>query len=163
MAVTARNIMETQVVTLSPNDPLPSVFRLFFEEEIHGAPVVDDEGRVLGIVTSLDLLRTAVDEHDAERGDPTYLRELFEMSDADWTAEPEGLLHCLRDRIASEIMTEAVACVGPDASVVEIAQTLRSHHIHRVLVVQDDIVKGIVTTFDLVGLLEKPADPECRD
>ena len=52
-------------------------------------------------------------------------------------------------------MTEAVACVGPDTSVVEIAQTLRSHHIHRVLVVKDDILKGIVTTFDLVGLLEE--------
>ena len=110
---------------------------------------------MLGIVTSLDLLRTAVDEHDSERGDPTYLRELFEMSDADWAAEPDGLLDGLRDRTASEIMTEAVACVGPDTSVVEIAQTLRSHHIHRVLVVKDDILKGIVTTFDLVGLLEE--------
>ena len=161
MPLTARNIMETQVITLSPDNPLPSVFRLFFEEEIHGAPVVDDQGRVLGIVTSLDLLRTAVDEHDSERGDPTYLRELFEMSDAmfdaDWSAEPAGLLDCVRDRTASDIMTEVVACVGPEASVVEIAQTLRSHHIHRVLVVEDDVLKGIVTTFDLVGLLEKTA------
>ncbi len=159
MALTGRDIMETQVITLSPDDPLSNVHRLFFEEEIHGAPVVDDEGRVLGIVTSLDLLRAFADDRDAERGDPAYLRELFEISApisaVDWESAPEEDLDRLHDRTASEVMTESVACLSPDASVAEIAQTLRFHHIHRVLVVEDDILKGIITTFDLVGLLEK--------
>ena len=155
MALTARDIMETQVITLSPNDPLSNVHRLFCDEEIHGAPVVDDEGRVLGIITSMDLLRAASDEHESARGDPSYFRELFEISGPDWEEAPEGFLDRLRERVTSEFMTEEVACVGVDATVPEIARTLRGNHIHRVLVVEGEILQGIITTFDLVGLLEK--------
>ena len=65
MATTARDIMQSQVITLAPNDPLSNVHRLFFEEEIHGAPVLDEAGLVLGILTSMDLLRAASDEHES--------------------------------------------------------------------------------------------------
>ena len=77
MATTARDVMQTQVISLAPNDPLSNVLRLFFEEEIHGAPVLDDSGCVLGIITSMDLLRAASDEHQTARGDPAYFRELL--------------------------------------------------------------------------------------
>jgi len=155
MALTARDIMETQVITLSPSDPLSNVHRLFCDEEIHGAPVVDDDGRVLGIITSMDLLRAASDERDSARGDPTYFRELFELSGPDLQEAPEGFLDRLRERVTAEFMTEDVACVGTDATVPEIARALRRNRIHRVLVVEDEILQGIITTFDLVGLLEK--------
>jgi len=155
MALTARDIMETRVITLSPSDPLSNVHRLFCDEEIHGAPVVDDEGRVLGIITSMDLLKAASDEHESARGDPTYFRELFEISGPDWEEAPEGFLDRLRERVTSEFMTEDVACVGVDATIPEIARTLRGNRIHRVLVIKDEVLQGIITTFDLVGLLEK--------
>ena len=155
MALTARDIMETRVITLSPSDPLSNVHRLFCDEEIHGAPVVDDEGRVLGIITSMDLLKAASDEHESARGDPTYFRELFEISGPDWEEAPEGFLDRLRERVTSEFMTEDVACVGVDATIPEIARTLRGNRIHRVLVAEDEVLQGIITTFDLVGLLEK--------
>ena len=45
MPLTARDIMQSQVITVSSLDPVHVVQRLFFEEEIHGAPVVDEEGR----------------------------------------------------------------------------------------------------------------------
>ena len=155
MALTARDIMETRVITLSPSDPLSNVHRLFCDEEIHGAPVVDDEGRVLGIITSMDLLKAASDEHESARGDPSYFRELFEISGPDWEEAPEGFLDRLRERVTSEFMTEDVACVGVDATIPEIARTLRGNRIHRVLVIKDEVLQGIITTFDLVGLLEK--------
>ena len=46
---TAKDVMQTQVLTLSPDDPLHVAQRLFYEEGIHGAPVVDDSGRLLGM------------------------------------------------------------------------------------------------------------------
>jgi CBS domain-containing protein len=155
MALTARDIMETQVITLSPNDPLSSVHRLFFEEEIHGAPVVDEQGRVLGIITTMDLLRAAADEHDTARGDPSYFHELFELSGPDWDDAPDGFIDRLREHTAAECMTEDVACVSTDAGVPEIARTLRQNRIHRVLVVEDGILRGIISTSDLVALLER--------
>jgi CBS domain-containing protein len=155
MALTARDIMETRVITLSPNDPLSSVYRLFFDEEIHGAPVVDEQGRVLGILTTMDLLRVASDEGDTTRGDPSYLRELFELSEVDWEGTSDGFIDRLREHTVAEFMTEDVACVSTEASVPEIARTLRQNRIHRVLVIEGDILRGIISTSDLVALLER--------
>ena len=155
MALTARNIMETHVVSVSPEDPLSSVHRLFFEEDITGAPVVDDQEFVVGVITAKDLLRAASDEHDAARGDPGYFRELLEFSGPDWENAPEGYLDRLRERTVEDYMTEEALSVPPEASVPEVARAMRSHGVHRVLVVEGGRLVGIISTFDLVGLLEK--------
>ena len=44
--------------------------------------------------------------------------------------------------------------VRPDTEVTQIARTLRENQIHRVLVVEGEVLCGIVSTFDLVSLLE---------
>ena len=93
MALTARDIMETQVITLSPSDPLFKVEQLFYEEEIHGAPVIGDDGRLVGMISSLDLLRAAAEDHDTVRNDAGavgYVRELIEQSPFSWVStEPD--------------------------------------------------------------------------
>jgi CBS domain-containing protein len=155
MALTARDIMETHVVTVAPENPLSAVHRLFFEEDINGAPVVDEMERVVGVITSKDLLRAAAEERDSARGDPGYFRELLEFSGPDWESGPEGFIERLRERTVEEHMTEDAVCVPPNASVAQVARTMRQHVVHRVLVVEDDRLMGIISTFDLVGLLEK--------
>jgi CBS domain-containing protein len=155
MARTARDIMETHVVKVSPDDPLSAVHRLFFEEDINGAPVVDDQDRVVGVITSKDLLRAAADEHDTARGDPGYFREILEFSGPDFENAPEGYLDRLRERTVGEFMTEDAVSVAPDASIPDIARALRTHGVHRVLVIDGGRLAGIISTFDLVALLEK--------
>ena len=155
MALQARSIMESHLVTVSPDDPLANVQRLFFDEEINGAPVVDDENRLLGVITSRDLLRAAAEEHDSTRGDPGYFRELLEVSGPDFMDAPNGFLDRLSERRVSEFMTSSVVTVTPDASIAEVARTLRQNHIHRVLVVDGERLAGLISSFDLVGLLEK--------
>jgi CBS domain-containing protein len=154
-ALKARDIMQTHVVSVSPQDPLSSVHRLFFEEDINGAPVVDDQEFVVGVISSSDLLRAAADEHDSARGDPGYFRELLEFSGPDWENAPEGYLDRLRERTVEDYMTEDAVSVPPDASIAEVARAIRSHGVHRVLVVDAGRLAGIISTFDLVGLLEK--------
>jgi CBS domain-containing protein len=154
-ALKARDIMQTHVVSVSPQDPLSTVHRLFFEEDINGAPVVDDQEFVVGVISSSDLLRAAAEEHDSARGDPGYFRELLEFSGPDWENAPEGYLDRLRERTVEEYMTEDAVSVPPDASVAEVARAIRSHGVHRVLVVDAGRLVGIISTFDLVGLLEK--------
>lgn len=155
MALQARSIMQSHVVSVSPHDPLSNVQRLFFEEEINGAPVIDDDTRVLGVITSRDLLRAAAEEHDSTRGDPGYFRELLEISGPDFMDAPDGFLERLSERTVSEFMTTSLVTVPPDASVAEVARTLRTNHVHRVLVVEGKRLQGIISSFDLVSLLEK--------
>ena len=70
MQKTAKDIMQSQVVTVSPDAPLHSTQRLFYEEGIHGAPVVDEQGRVVGMITSTDILRAATEAEETAPSGP---------------------------------------------------------------------------------------------
>jgi CBS domain-containing protein len=153
MGVTARDIMETKVVTVSPDLPLLDAHRLFSEREIHGAPVVSDDGAVLGVISSADLLRAVTEEHSTGRIDSYYLREFVEFSGPDWANIPEDFQDRLREVRVSDVMTSEVVWVAPDASVSEVARTLCGQCVHRVLVMQGERLAGLISTFDLVMLL----------
>ena len=109
--------MQTAVISVSPDDPLLVVQRLFFEEEIHGAPVVDRGGRVLGMISSTDVLRAVAEEHEAARDLPAYFRDFVELSGRDWALAPQDFEARLSECVASEFMTRGVICVAPDTPV----------------------------------------------
>jgi len=155
MAKTARDVMQTHVISVSPEEPLVNVHRLFVEEEITGAPVVDGDGRVLGVVSSADLLRAVVEEEDSATSDPRYFRDFLEFSGPDWGAVPEDFQDRLAQLRAEDAMSPEPITVTPDAPISEVARTLRFHRIHRLLVEEQGRLAGIVTSFDLMGLLEK--------
>ena len=118
--------MQTGLITVTPETPLSDVQRMFVEEEIHGAPVVDDNGVVRGIVSSLDLLRDG--DEDDDRGNKGELTAL-------------------------DAMTKELVSVTPDTPITEIAQKMRLQHIHRVLVIENEELVGVVTSFDLLRAL----------
>ena len=157
MRKTARDVMQTYVVKVSPDDPLSTVERLFFEEGIHGAPVVDEEGRVKGVITTTDLLRAVAEEHDVSPSQPAYLREDLDVSHFTWGRAPGDYKERLSELTVGDYMTDGAVTVRPDTAVTQIARTLRENQIHRVLVVEDGLLRGIVSSFDLVALLEREA------
>ena len=152
MALTASDIMQTQVVTVSPSDPLYSVQRLFFEEEIHGAPVVDETSRVQGMITSMDLIRAAMEESNSSKG--VDFTDAFEQVGVPWEAASEEFQDRLGESVVADVMTESLVTVDPTTSVPEVALILRQNRIHRVLVVKGDNLLGIISSFDLIRLLE---------
>jgi CBS domain-containing protein len=144
-----RDIMQTTVVAVAPSDPLTAVMRLLADEGIHGAPVVDDQRRIVGVISASDLVREAADATAAARPVQGYFAEGVEEF-------PEGLGAMIRDddRRVEDVMTESVLRVSPDTPVAEAARLLREHRVHRALVTEGDELVGIVSSFDLIGLLE---------
>ena len=127
----ARDLMQRDIITVTPETPILDVHRLFVEEEIHGAPVVDDAGRVRGVLSALDLLRIVRDELEP--------------------ADPED---GVKEATASDAMTKELVTVSPGASVEEIARAMLAHHVHRVLVIGPEReLEGVITTFDLLRVL----------
>lgn len=157
MAKTARDVMQTQVLTVSPHDPLHTVQRLFYEEGIHGAPVVDEAGQLQGIITSTDILRAAAEAHDVEPEAPGYFSGDLDLAHGAWGMAPEDFRERLQDTVVADFMTDQVVQVAPDTPIPQLARMLRENQVHRVLVVDRDRLCGIVSAFDLVGLLEGPA------
>jgi predicted transcriptional regulator len=125
--------MQREVIAVAPETEVLDVHRLFVEEEIHGAPVCDDDGIVRGVVSTLDLLRIVREELE-----PTVVREL------------EGVT-------ASDAMTAELVTVRPDASIAEVARKMLDQRIHRVLVIEHRMLLGVITTFDLLRALVGPA------
>jgi CBS domain-containing protein len=155
MATRARDIMQTSLITVTPDTPLINVHRLFTDDEISGAPVVEDDGRLVGVISAVDLIRATQTEHESGAAGPTYFRDFIPYSGPDWTAWPEDFQDRLRELRVEDAMTEGAISVAPDAPVSEVARVMRERRIHRVLVVDQGTLVGVISAFDLVALLEK--------
>jgi CBS domain-containing protein len=146
--------METAILSVGPATPLLDVHRLFMEEEISGAPVVDDDGTLLGVITATDLLRAVEEEHDSARVAPNYFRDLLSYSSPDWSSAPEDFQDRLRQLRAEDFMTTQVVTVAPETPVTLVARSMRENRIHRVFVSRDAQLIGLISAFDLLRLIE---------
>ena len=156
----ARDVMQTDVLTIDSDASLLDAHRLFVEAEINGAPVVDESGTVVGVLSSADLLRSVEEERDTALVQRTYFRDLTEFSGPDWSSGVEDFQDRLAVRTVAEAMTPEAISVDVEATIPEVARTLRSQRVHRVLVEEAGKLIGLISTFDLVALLEK--DPPAQ-
>lgn len=150
--VTVKDIMSADVITVRDDMTVQEVATFLTENQISGAPVEDSEGRVIGVVSFADIARAAAEPGlDEDRAEPDFFARGWEeaSSPEDFRtlyAEVPGLT-------AREIMTPSVFSIGCDQPVSGAARLMLDAHIHRVLVIQDHKLMGIVTTSDLLELL----------
>ncbi|MFI5330058.1 MAG: CBS domain-containing protein [Desulfobaccales bacterium] len=140
-AVTAQEIMTREVVSVRPDTPLAAVAEAMGSRGISGVPVLDDAGRVVGVISEKDFL--------------THLG----------VAEPQNFLtlvaSCLqskgcvalpiKQRLAADLMTSPAVTVSPEASVQDIAALFTGRGINRVPVTDPSgRLLGLVSRGDLV-------------
>jgi CBS domain-containing protein len=147
----AKDVMTSPVVTVTPDATVQEIAKLLIERGISAVPVIDQGGRVIGIVSEGDLMRRV--EGAAERHRSWWLR-LF--SDATTDAAEYVKSH---GRRAADVMTRDVVTVGEDTPLHEIAALLEQRRIKRVPVVRDGRVVGIVSRANLLhGLATRSTD-----
>jgi CBS domain-containing protein len=146
------DLMQRDVLVVSPETPLVDVHRLFVEEEINGAPVVEeDSGKVVGVISSLDLLRAVRDEYDHVASVVgAYFRDELPSSDPSWNDAPADFGERLAQLTVADAMVKERVWVTSDMSIAAAAAVMRSQRIHRVLVIDDHELIGILTTFDVL-------------
>lgn len=147
----ARDLMTSQVVTVSPDTPTRVIAKLLLDNRISAVPVVDDRGAPIGMVSEGDLIGRAESDRQA-RGDWW----LSLAADGD-PPDPAGLED--NGRRARDVMAEPVIIVGEETDTVEIARLLTSYRIKRVPVTRDGRIVGIVSRADLLRALaaQQPA------
>jgi CBS domain-containing protein len=145
--------MQRDPIAVSAQTPLADVHRLFLAEEIHGAPVIDDDGTVLGVLSSMDLIRATLDGHEPDGAPPVsaYFRDDVAR---DRAPAPSDLADHLVHVTAVDVASPEIVRVGPDTPIADVARIMREQRIHRVLVAEDGVLLGILTTFDLLRLVE---------
>ncbi len=149
--IQAKDVMQRNVITVSPDLSLAQARDIFARSNISGAPVVDEEG-LCGVISLADIVRVALSKDFDDFPDASY----FLGFPAFYTSELSGSLNQnLEQRLVEDAMTEYVYTVTPDERISVVALTMRQHHIHRVIVVEGANVVGIITTLDLIQVLEK--------
>ena len=144
LALTAADLMISPVVTIPQGTSLREAARLLHRSEISGAPVVDPEGRCIGVLSSSDFVTWAGD-----RG-----QEVSFLA-------PWGEMINIEDAPDNEIrhyMTVPPVAVAPTTPIGELAETMIGAHIHRLLVTTEPGQPcGIVTSTDVLAAVARAA------
>lgn len=151
MAVRPRRVFELMnpdVVSLRPEQSVAEAQQLLAARSVSGAPVVDDSGRVLGVVSQNDLVRTAAHPDTAEHAGQ-FFSSVEDYADLGATPVPAG-----STRIA-EVMSKRVYSVNRDTGVAVAANIMRERRIHRLLVTDRGVLVGIVSSLDLLRVVEE--------
>ncbi len=135
----ARDIMTTEVVSISPDTPTSEVAELLGKKGISAVPVVDDAGAPIGMISEGDLIGRDEAEREARRDWWLTLFAEGEMLNPDFLA---GLRS--PQRVARDTMSAPVVTVGEETDINEIARLLTAYRIKRVPVVRDGGIVGIV-------------------
>ena len=140
-----KDLMTTQVVTVGPATPFKEIVARLAEHRVSAAPVVDEAGRVLGVVSEADLL----------------LKEEFPDPDQDiplfWTKRRRLEREKAAGSTARDLMTVALVAISPDATVAEAARRMHRAQIKRLPVIgEGGRLVGIISRGDLLKVFDRP-------
>jgi CBS domain-containing protein len=125
--MTVAELMERKVKTVRSEATVAEAIVELADAHVSGMPVVDGAGRVIGVLSTTDLLTA-----EAETGDDTARRSLWENT------------------AVRELMTPRPFTVAPDEDVREAARQMLYADVHRLFVAEGDQVIGVISTTDIV-------------
>ena len=159
----ARDVMVSPVITVKPSSSVREVAQTLLKERISAVPVVDDQGKLVGIISEGDLLHRA--EAGTQRRHSWWLVGLV----GDESLASEYIK--AHSRKVADVMTRKVVTAAPDSPLHQIAALLEKNSIKRVPIVENGQLVGIISRANLVqalastrkGLEIPSSDSEIRD
>lgn len=142
--LTVADVMTRDVITVAATMPVHEIAKLLYERHISGAPVLDDAGQVIGILSEGDLMG-----HAAAVGEAGQPRSWWLRFFGDRASRAEDYLKT-HGRTAADVMTRNPVTVGPDATLAEVARLLEKRRIKRVPVIEKGKLVGIVSRGNLL-------------
>lgn len=136
-----KDIMTEEVISVKENDSVLDAIRTLKKNKISGAPVLDEEGKLAGIISEGDILNL-IEYHP-------FLEPFLELLE-DNPDDIKETLHMARKRKVSEVMTKKVITISPDDSVSKAAKIMWEKKINRLPVVEEKKIVGIITRADIL-------------
>jgi predicted transcriptional regulator len=144
----AKDIMNPQVITVTDIMDLREVAKILVEERITGAPVVDEMGTLVGVISQSDLVEyDLAAEHELTVEAPFYRRP---YDDALQSQHGFHIDELPADTV-TDVMTPYLITVIEDTPIRDVAARMASCGVHRLIVVDtDQQIRGIVTSLDVL-------------
>jgi len=146
-----KEIMTSPVFTVTPDTPVAQIARLLCEKHISGVPVVDDTGKIVGIVTEIDLIKRHARVHF-----PIYLPFLDSLIFLESPRRYQEDVRRALGTTAQELMTQPVNTATPDTDIEKIATLMVDERINPIPILDaKGALVGIVSHTDIVRLVEQ--------
>ncbi|MCP3982393.1 MAG: CBS domain-containing protein [bacterium] len=145
--MTANEMMTQDVVSVSTEMDLRDLAKLFLSKGITGAPVVDTEGNLAGVISQTDLIY-----YSLQRDDELVLdSHFYQNARVEGRHLPKGFqVEDCNTGIVADVMTPVVHSVSERASLESVARMMTRKHIHRVIVKRGRKVAGVISALDVL-------------
>ena len=155
MGVCAKDIMTSDVICAREDMTARQLVLLLQKEDVTGVPVLDENGVLSGVVSMTDIIL-----HDELFGEgPVLESDYHKQIDVRGWYQAESIdLEDLGEHHVRDIMSPEAITVFPDAPIQDLAAIMHSHGIHRVIVVNEGRVVGIVSTMDILRVVMERKD-----
>jgi CBS domain-containing protein len=153
-----RSFMINAVTALTPQTSLAAATKLFHEQRITGAPVVDEACRCVGVLSQTDLLVRA-ERRSSALGTSRYLLVLH----GEPTLEDNVLDVPTSAGVVDDIMSREPIAITGDTTLRAAIERMVHHGVHRLMVVDDGKLQGVVTSMDVLRMLAPPQPPRDVD
>ncbi len=143
--LTAKDLMSTEVVTVTPDTKVRELAKILSENRISGAPVVDDQGKVIGVVTESDLIFQNKKVHI-----PTAIAILDAFFFLESPEKMEKEMKKMAGVKVSDIFASEVITVQQDTRLDEVATLMAEKQIHTLPVLDNSKLVGVIGKYDLI-------------
>lgn len=149
-----RDCMTKEVVTVQRGTPLKQIIKIFTEKNFHTLPVIESDGRVVGVLDFADIMKV-FEPYDSDvqqmlKSIPFLdLPEDQQFLETDIQAEMGFLV------VADDIMSPKLVTISPDEDISRAYSQMKLHETDRLLVTEDDKLTGIISLFDIIVRLFK--------
>lgn len=152
--ISIKDIMTTDVFTVPRDWSLDQLADFLVANNITGAPVISESGDVVGVVSMTDVVRYRSmpliysSAHDTHEYYLSSMGRQYSDEEIDAFRLEEG-----ERATVADVMTPVIFSVSEDASVREAAEIMTTGNVHRLLVLKDQQVIGIVAALDIVRVV----------
>lgn len=146
--LTAKEIMTQNIISVTEQTPVSELARLLTSNNISGAPVIDDDGKLLAVVTESDLIDQSKKVHIPTV--VTILDSVFYLENPD---KMEAEMKKIAATTVAEICSSSPKTVSPDTGLDEIATIMAESNIHTLPVLDDGELVGIIGKKDIIKTL----------
>lgn len=144
----AKDIMSKEVLTVKPETSVSELAQLLTTHNINGAPVVDSDGKLIGVVTENDLVFQKKQVHI-----PTVINILDSFIYLESQEKMKKEMEKISAVTVENIYSKDVKTVTPETPIEEIATIMAEQHIHTIPVIKDNNIVGVIGKKDIIRTL----------
>ena len=135
-----KDVMKTTLILIHKDTPYCDVAKILHDNKISGAPVIDDDGSLVGIISEKDLFRVMYPHYSSFYNNPEMY---FDSEDR------ENKIYEIKDKKIEHFMTDIIISVDQEMPIMKVGATMIARDIHRMPVLENGKIVGIVSRGDI--------------